>query len=215
MTTILIVDDHPIVLDGVRVALAGSPIDVVGEARTGEDAVREASRLRPDVVLMDLGLPGISGVEATRRLLAAVPDTAVLAFTMYEDDDSVFAALRAGATGYLVKGADKGELVRAVQSVASGEAVFLGPGVARRVLAHFATLSAPPAGPPLSGLTEREREILDLMATGHGNQHIARTLRLAPKTVRNHVSNVIRKLQVGDRGEAIVRARELGFGRSG
>jgi DNA-binding NarL/FixJ family response regulator len=214
---ILVVDDHPIVRDGVRAALAGTAVEVVGEATTGEQALELAASLRPDVVLMDLGLPGMSGVEATRRLLADLPGTAVLAFTMYDDDESIFAALRAGALGYLVKGADKAELERAVLSVASGEAVFLGPGVAQRVLAFFAgaaaAVPARPAAAAFPHLTEREREILDLVAAGWGNQVIARRLHLAPKTVRNHVSNVIGKLQATDRGEAVVRARELGFGR--
>jgi len=211
---VLVVDDHPVVRDGVRAALSDSPIDVIDEATTGEEAVAKAAALRPDVVLMDLGLPGISGVEATRQLVAATPDLAVLAFTMHADDESVFAALRAGAMGYLVKGADKAELERAVLTVAAGEAVFLGPGIARRVLSFFA--AAPAARPPdaFSHLTEREREILDLMATGWGNQAIARQLRLAPKTVRNHVSNVIGKLQAADRGEAVVRARQQGFGQA-
>jgi DNA-binding NarL/FixJ family response regulator len=209
---ILVVDDHPVVRDGVRAALQATAIEVVGEATTGEEAVEHATRLRPDVVLMDLGLPGISGVEATRQVLTAVPETVVLAFTMHSDDESVFSALRAGALGYLVKGADKAELERAVRSVASGEAVFLGPGVARRVLSYFAATPVPPARQPIAQLTEREREILDLMAAGWGNQVIARQLHLAPKTVRNHVSNVIGKLQAADRGEAVVRARALGYG---
>jgi DNA-binding NarL/FixJ family response regulator len=216
---LLLVDDHPVVRDGVRAALHASPIEVVGEATTGEEAVTRALGLLPDVILMDLGLPGISGTEATRQVLAAAPAIAVLAFTMHSDDESVFSALRAGALGYLVKGADKAELERAVLSVASGEAVFLGPGVARRVLSFFSAAPALPAveaGPPaltsLTSLTEREREILDLMATGWGNQVIARKLHLAPKTVRNHVSNVIGKLQAADRGEAVVRARRLGYG---
>jgi len=212
------VDDHPVVRDGVRAALHASPIEVVGEATTGEEAVTRALDLRPDVILMHLGLPGISGTEATRQVLAAAPAIAVLAFTMHSDDESVFSALRAGALGYLVKGADKAELERAVLSVASGEAVFLGPGVARRVLSFFSAApaapapSAPSALTPLTSLTEREREILDLMATGWGNQVIASKLHLAPKTVRNHVSNVIGKLQAADRGEAVVRARRLGYG---
>ena len=212
---VLVVDDHPVVRDGVRAALANSTVDVVGEAATGEEALRLAAELHPDVVLMDLGLPGISGVEATRALQTSAPGTAVLAFTMHSDDESVFAALRAGALGYLVKGADKEELERAVLCVASGEAVFLGPGIARRVLAFFAAGSAPSPPRPFPELTDREREILDLMAAGWGNQNIAQRLRLAPKTVRNHVSNVIGKLQAADRGEAVVRARQLGFGSSG
>ena len=214
MTTVLVVDDHPVVRDGVRTALAGTTLEVVGEAASGEVALAEAARLRPDVVLMDLGLPGISGVEATRQILTEAPGSAVLAFTMYEDDESIFAAIRAGALGYLVKGADRAELVRAIESVASGEAVFLGPGVARRVLAYFAG-SPQRVADPVPGLTEREREILDLMATGWGNQNIARRLQIAPKTVRNHVSSVIGKLQVASRGEAIVRARSLGYGQPG
>jgi len=218
---LLIVDDHPVVRDGVRAALHASPIEVVGEATTGEEAVTRALALLPDVILMDLGLPGISGTEATRQVLAAAPAIAVLAFTMHSDDESVFSALRAGALGYLVKGADKAELERAVLSVASGEAVFLGPGVARRVLSFFSAAPAAPAPSApsaltsltsLTSLTEREREILDLMATGWGNQVIASKLHLAPKTVRNHVSNVIGKLQAADRGEAVVRARRLGYG---
>jgi len=213
---LLIVDDHPVVRDGVRAALHASPIEVVGEATTGEEAVTRALALLPDVILMDLGLPGISGTEATRQVLAAAPAIAVLAFTMHSDDESVFSALRAGALGYLVKGADKAELERAVLSVASGEAVFLGPGVARRVLSFFSGAPAVPAVeaglPGLTALTEREREILDLMATGWGNQVIASKLHLAPKTVRNHVSSVIGKLQAADRGEAVVRARRLGYG---
>jgi DNA-binding NarL/FixJ family response regulator len=208
----LVVDDHPVVRDGVRAALQSSTVDIVGEATTGEEAVRLARELRPAVILMDLGLPGLSGVEATRQVLTDAPDVAVLAFTMHSDDESVFAALRAGALGYLVKGADKQELERAVLTVASGEAVFLGPGVARRVLAFFAAAAAPALPDPFPELTEREREILDLMAAGWGNQVIAARLHLAPKTVRNHVSNVIGKLQAAGRGEAVVRARRLGFG---
>ena len=211
---LLVVDDHPVVRDGVRAALHGTGIEVVAEATNGEEAVAQALTHRPDVILMDLGLPGISGTEATRQVLVAAPATAVLAFTMHSDDESVFSALRAGALGYLVKGADKAELERAILSVASGEAVFLGPGVARRVLSYFTSAPKPAAAaaPAFPSLTEREREILDLMAAGWGNQNIARKLYLAPKTVRNHVSNVIGKLQAADRGEAVVRARQLGYG---
>lgn len=221
MIRVLVVDDHPVVRDGVRAALAGSDLELVGEAAAGTDGVALAAQLHPDVVVMDLGLPDISGIEATRQILAARPGTAVLAFTMSEDSDSVFAALRAGAMGYLVKGVDRNELLLAIRAVAGGEALLLGPGIARRALAHF-TASAPTAGlpegsggaahPELAELSPREREVLDLMAAGLGNQAIAARLYLAPKTVRNHVSNIIGKLQADDRGAAIVRARRMGLG---
>jgi DNA-binding NarL/FixJ family response regulator len=228
---LLVVDDHPMLRTGVVAALAGTSIDVAAEAGTAAEAVREALLLRPDVVLMDLGLPDRSGIEATREILAALPETAVLAFTMSQDEESVFAALRAGALGYLVKGAPREELITAIEMVASGQALLLGPTVARRVQAHFAglaelprkvpssTLSSDPDTSPaddlaFGALTTREREVLDLMAAGWGNQAIATKLFLAPKTVRNHVSNIIGKLQASDRGEAVVRARRRGYGGS-
>jgi DNA-binding NarL/FixJ family response regulator len=228
---LLVVDDHPMLRTGVCAALEGTQITVVAEAGTAADAVREAVLVRPDVVLMDLGLPDRSGIEATREVLAALPDTAVLAFTMSQDEESVFAALRAGALGYLVKGAPREELITAIEVVGSGQALLLGPTVARRVQAHFAGLAEPSAAdrvrpaapdtvaspaddPAFGALTAREREVLELMASGWGNQAIASRLFLAPKTVRNHVSTIIGKLQASDRGEAVVRARRRGFGGS-
>lgn len=211
---VLICDDHPLFRDGLRAALAALPgVEVLGEATTGEQAVEQAAELQPDVVVMDVHMPGTNGIEATRRIVHASPHIGVLVLTMFEDDASVFAAMRAGARGYLLKGADRDEIARAIQAIGAGEVIF-GAAIARRVIEYF---SAPQvAGPPLAfpELTEREREVLDLIAAGRGNEWIARTLVLSPKTVRNHVSNIFHKLQVADRAEAIVRAREAGLGRS-
>ena len=210
---VLIADDHPFFRDGVRVLLEATPeTAVAGEATTGDEVIALAERLQPDVVLMDLKMPGPNGIEATRRILAASPHIAVLVVTMYEDDDSVFAALRAGARGYLLKGADEEELLRAIRGVARGEAIF-GPTIARRLLRFFAApqLTAPP--PPFPELTEREREVLALLARGRSNPEIAGQLYLSPKTVRNHVSNILSKLQVADRAQAMVRARDAGLGQ--
>lgn len=209
---ILVAEDHPVFRDGLRALLATvEDAEIVAEAASGEEAVGQASALQPDVVLMDLRMPGIDGLEATRRIVATSPHIAVLVLTMFEDDESVFAALRAGARGYLLKGADQGEILRAIRAVASGEAIF-GPIVAKRLIAFFAT-PRPLAPPAFPELTEREREILELIARGHANPAIAQRLVLSPKTVRNHVSNIFSKLQVADRAEAIVRAREAGLGR--
>jgi DNA-binding NarL/FixJ family response regulator len=183
----------------------------VGEADDGEAAVALARELQPDVVVMDLNMPGVNGVEATRRIVAANPAVAVLVLTMLDEDESVFAAMRAGARGYVVKGADTDDVLRALASVARGDAVF-GPAVASRVLSYLTRpLSArdPVLFPELS---EREREVLELIARGHSNSDIARRLVISPKTVRNHVSNVFTKLQVSDRAEAIARARNAGLG---
>ena len=212
MTRLLVVDDHPVVRDGVRIGLAETEVSVVGEAGTAAEGVELALRLRPDVVLMDLGLPDFSGVEATRRITSAAPEVAVVAFTMAEDAETVFAALRAGAMGYVVKGVDRAELVTAITAVSGGQALFLGPGVARRMVGHFTGATTVEVPADLAPLTAREREILDLMASGLGNHAIAGRLHLSPKTVRNHVSNVLSKLHAADRGEAIVRARRLGLG---
>jgi DNA-binding NarL/FixJ family response regulator len=203
---VLVVDDHPVYRDGLVTALAQAPsIEVAGTAADGDAAVAEAARLSPDVVLMDLHMPGVNGIEATRRI---GPACAVLVLTMLEDDGSLFAAMRAGARGYLLKGAGRAEIERAVLAVAAGEVVF-SAGVAGRVLAFFA---APPTETPFPQLTDREREVLDLVARGLTNGEIARRLVLSAKTVRNHVSNVFAKLQVAGRAEAVARARDAGLG---
>jgi DNA-binding NarL/FixJ family response regulator len=207
---ILVVEDHPLFRRGVVALLDAVPeMTVVGTAASGEEAVTAAKQLRPDVVLMDLQLPGISGIEATRAIVEADADVRVLVLSLFEDDDSVFLALRAGARGYVLKDADEEELTGAIQAVARGEAIF-SSAVAGRVLAFFAVPR--PAPKVFPALTDREREILDLIAAGHPNPSIARALSLSPKTVANYVSAIFAKLQVADRAEAMVRAREAGLG---
>lgn len=209
---VLIVDDHPVYRDGVRALLAATTeMEVVGEADDGDDAVRLAGKLQPDVVLMDIRMPGRNGIEATRAILGQRPGSAILLLTMHDDDDSVFSAMRAGARGYLLKDVAGDELVRAIQAVAGGGAVF-GPGVARRLSAFFAAGSGARAV-PFPELTEREREVLDRIARGESNAVIAARLGITLKTVRNHASMIFDKLMVADRGQAIVRAREAGLGR--
>jgi DNA-binding NarL/FixJ family response regulator len=209
---ILIADDHPVFRDGLRVLLGTvEDCELVEEATTGEEAVARTAELQPDVVLMDIRMPDSDGIEATRRIIRTSPHVAVLVLTMFEDDDSVFSAMRAGARGYLLKGADQTEILRAIRAVASGEAIF-GASIARRLMDYF---SAPRTGLPAQTfpeLTEREHEVLELIARGFANQAIAGRLFLSPKTVRNHVSNIFSKLQVADRAQAIVRAREAGLG---
>ena len=210
---ILIAEDSAPFRQGLRGLLQSvDSLEVVGEATSGQEAIQLANQLQPDIVLMDLQMPGLNGIEATRQIVYTSPHISILMLTMFEDDESVFAALRAGARGYLLKGALKAEIVRAIQGVASGEAIF-GPTIARRLMQYF---SAPrPAAPPQAfpELTEREREILELIAQHHTNVEIAERLALAPKTVRNHVSNIFTKLQVIDRAQAIIRAREAGYGQ--
>jgi DNA-binding NarL/FixJ family response regulator len=183
---------------------------LVGEAETGDQAVALAIELQPDVVLMDLQMPDGGGIEATRRIVAAAPTIRILVVTLFEDDDSVFAALRAGARGYVLKEADEDELIRAIRAVGNGEAIF-SPAVAGRVLAYFAAPRPNPVTHAFPTLTEREREVLHLIARGQTNPVIARELGLSPKTVANHVSNIFGKLQVVDRAEAIIRARDAGL----
>ncbi len=208
---ILVVDDHAPFRTGLE-ALLGTidGFEVVGQAASGEAAVDRAADLQPDVVVMDLNMPGLDGIEATRRIVSTSPHIAVLVLSMYQDDDQVFGALKAGARGYLLKGADRAELVRAIRGVASGEAIF-GPAIARRLAAFFAARPAVEAT-VFPELTDREREILDMIARGLNNTEITGRLGVSPKTVRNHVSNIFSKLQVADRAQAIVRAREAGLG---
>ncbi|GGU56828.1 response regulator [Lentzea flava] len=195
----LVVDDHPLFRRGVMAALIDGGIDVVDEASGGTAAVALAQRLQPDVIVMDLNMPDLGGVEATRRIVAARPSARVLVLTMFDDDESVFAAMKAGARGYLVKSSRPQQIVDAVRAVGEGEAIF-SPAVATRLLDFFATAPRPTT---LGGLTGREREIARLMADGKGNAAIAKELFLSTKTVRNHVSNILRKLQVADRAQAV------------
>ncbi|GAA1778427.1 response regulator transcription factor [Actinomadura chokoriensis] len=210
---VLLADDHPVYRDGLRLMLDSTgEVEVVGTAPDGAAAVETAARLRPDVVVMDLQMPRLGGVEATRRILAARPETGVLVLTMHEDDESVFAAMLAGARGYLLKGADQNEILRAVSAVAAGEVIF-GPALAGRVSAYFARIAvARPADAPFPQLTARERDVLELIALGLSNPAIAERLGLSPKTVRNNVSNIFAKLQVANRAEAMAEARDAGLG---
>jgi DNA-binding NarL/FixJ family response regulator len=211
---VLIADDHPLFREGMRGRLDRvADVAVVGEAASGDEAVELAQKLEPDVILMDIKMPGLNGIEATREIQRANPQIGILVLTMFEDDDSVFAAMRAGAKGYLLKDSGGEGVVHAIRAVASGEAVF-GPGVAERMIGFF---SAPRAAPKRAfpELTEREEEVLSLVAQGKSNREIARQLFVSLKTVRNHVSNILLKLQVADRAQAVIRARDAGMGRDG
>jgi len=208
---VIIADDHPLFREGMRGRLDRvADIAVVGEAASGDEAVELAHKLEPDIILMDIKMPGLNGIEATREIQRANPQIGILVLTMFEDDDSVFAAMRAGAKGYLLKDSGGEGVVHAIRAVASGEAVF-GPGVAERMIGFF---SAPRAAlrRTFPELTEREEEILSLVAQGKSNQLIARQLFVSLKTVRNHVSNILLKLQVADRAQAVIRARDAGMG---
>jgi len=209
----VLVDDHPVFRSGLRVLLEDLGVEVVAEAADGEQGVQAVRAARPDIVLMDLQMPRLNGVDATRQLVEADPDVRVLVLTMVEDDDALFAAVRAGALGYLLKGAGQDEIARAVQGVARGEAVY-GPALARRLRAFF-TAGAPATALPFPELTDRERDVLDLVAAGHRNAEIARRLFLSDKTVRNHLTAVFAKLQAADRAALIVRARQAGLGGAG
>jgi DNA-binding NarL/FixJ family response regulator len=210
---VLIADDHAVFRWGLRTLLGSEPdMQVVGEAATGKEVLERAAELRPDVILMDIQMPQVNGIEATRRILEANPDVGVVVLTMFEDDESVFSAMRAGARGYVLKGAPPSEILKVVRAVGHGEAHF-GPEIAKRLMDFF---SAPkPVSPEESfpDLTSREVEILELIAQGHSNAKIAARLYLSPKTVANHLSHIFTKLQVADRAHAIIRAREAGLGR--
>ena len=211
---VMLVDDHALIRDGLRAVLAKMPeVDIAGEAVTGEDAVAKAEALQPDVILMDIQMPGLNGIEATQRILRTSPHIGVIIITMFEDDDLVFAAMRAGARGYVLKEAEDEEITRAVRAVANGEANF-SPAIAARLIGFFRNLgtTALAKSQIFPELTEREREVLGLIAKGQGNSEIAQRLGISLKTVRNHVSNIFDKLQVATRAQAIVRAREAGMG---
>lgn len=208
---VVVADDHPIVRDGLRALIEATPgIELLGEATNGDEAIELARRVRPDVVLMDLAMPGRNGIEATREIAANGWASAVLILTMFADDESIFAAMRAGARGYLLKDAGHDEMVRAIEGLGSGEAIF-GAGVAQRMVGFFARARALGVQ-PFPDLTDREREVLEELARGAGNATIAARLGISVKTVRNHVSTILNKLMVVDRAQAIVRAREAGLG---
>jgi DNA-binding NarL/FixJ family response regulator len=209
---VLIADDHPLFRDGMH-GLLDSVLDteVVGEAASGEESIRLAESLQPDVILMDIKMPGINGLQAMREILHTSPHIRILIVSMLEDDDSVFAAMRAGARGYVPKGANQAEMLRAIRAVANGEAIF-GPGIAQRLIGFFSASHSSVTPKIFPELTDREGEILGLIAQGRTNQEIAEQLVLSLKTVRNHVSNIFSKLQVADRAQAIIRARDAGLG---
>ena len=213
MIRVLVADDHPAFRRGLQLMLADTDdISIEGEAASGAQAVELGEQLAPDVILMDLRMPNLDGIEATRRLSRNNPAPAIVVLTMFEDDDSVLAAMRAGARGYVLKGAEQDEIIRAIRAAAAGEAIF-GPEIAQRVIDHF-TNSAGPQPTAFPALTERERQVLELIAAGKGNASIAHELMINLKTVRNHVSNIFTKLQVSDRSAAIVKARQSGLGGS-
>src|SRR5947209_12745240 len=212
MVRILIADDHPLVRSGMRALLtATEDLEVVGEAATGEEAISLAAALQPDVIVMDLRMPGINGIEATRRIMQSYPHMRILVVTLFEDDDSVFAALRAGARGYILKEANEVEVLRAIRAVGGGDAIFSST-IAQRLLGFFAAPRPAALAAPFPDLTDREREILTLIAQGCSNGEIAQTLVISLKTVRNYISSIFSKLQVVDRAQAILRAREAGLG---
>ncbi len=210
---ILVADDHALFRGGLSALFLSVPdTEVVGEAASGEEAVALAADLKPDVVLMDIQMPGVNGIEATRTIVRDSPHVSVIVVTMFEDDDSVFAAMRAGARGYVLKGADQDEILKVIRAVAAGEAHF-GPEIARRLMSFFSAPKPSALAEAFPELTAREREVLDRIAAGRNNREIADTLYLSPKTVRNHISNIFTKLQVADRSQAIIRAREAGLGQ--
>ncbi|MDX8145923.1 response regulator transcription factor [Lentzea sp. BCCO 10_0061] len=211
MTRVVIADDHPVFRRGLKALLDGEDgLEVVGDAADGQEAVKVVLDLEPDVVVMDLHMPVLGGVEAAKQIREVLPDIGVLVLTMHEDDELVFAAMKAGARGYLVKTTDDDEIVRAVQAIGAGEAIFSAT-IAQRMMGYFTAISSSKAV-LFPQLTDRERDVLELMASGLDNPSIAYKLSLSGKTVRNRVSAIFTKLQVADRAQAIVRAREAGLG---
>jgi DNA-binding NarL/FixJ family response regulator len=214
MLHVLIADDHPVFRDGIRGLLEATPgLEVVGEATTGDDVILRAEQLQPDVILMDVRMPGLNGIEATRKIVQARPAVRVLIVTMFEDDQTVFAAMRAGARGYVLKDATKDEIRRAIHAVANGEAIF-SPSVAARLIAFFAHPRPVEARNVFPELTDREQHILRLLAKGESNSAIASYLSLSTKTVSNYVSTILNKLHVADRAQAVARARDAGLGET-
>lgn len=208
---ILLVDDHPLVREGLRALLTSLPgMSIVGEANNGEEAVSMASKLQPEIILMDLHMPELNGIEATRRIVQASPHIGILVLTMLEDDDSVFGAMRAGARGYILKGAGKAEVIRAITVVAHGEAIF-SPQIAQRLMQYFANIRPVLPAQAFPDLTDREREILSFITDGKTNAQIADMLTLSPKTVSNHISNIFSKLQVVDRAQAVSKVHQAGL----
>lgn len=213
---ILIADDHALFREGLRALFTALPdVEVVGEAAEGESAVNQVDAVKPDIVLMDINMPGVNGIEATRRILSGHPGLGIIMVTMLEDDASVFAAMRAGARGYVLKGANHDEILHAIRAVAVGQAVF-GPAIAARMMNYFRGLKGVPrtgdAAQVFPELTEREREVLTLIAQGVSNKEIAEKLVISLKTVSNHITNIFSKLQVADRAQAVIRARDAGLG---
>lgn len=210
--TVLIADDHPLFRAGLRALLASmSEVSLLGEATDGAEVVRMAEQLQPDLVLLDLQMPEGGGLPAIRQIVRTSPHIRILVVTMFMDDDSVFAAMRAGARGYVLKGARHDEMLRAIRAVGSGEAIF-SPSIASRMMDFFASSRATTTETIFPDLTEREREVLSLMTRGQSNTEIADALTISVKTVRNHVSNIFSKLQVVDRAQAVLRARDAGLG---
>lgn len=211
-TKIVVADDHAVVREGLRALISTiDDYELIGTAATSQEAVRAAVSQRPDVLILDIAMPGGSGIDAAREITRAAPAVAVLMLTMYDDDASVFAAMRSGALGYVLKGADPDEIIRAIAAVAHRQAIF-SPAIARRALTLLA--DPPTAEPAFPALTQRERQILELVATGLGNASIALRLQVSPNTIANHISSIFRKLQVANRAEAIARARDAGLGGS-
>ncbi|MFN2275199.1 MAG: response regulator [Anaerolineales bacterium] len=209
---VFVADDHTLFRDGLRALLDSiEDMELIGEAADGQQAIAGAAEMQPDIVLMDIQMPGVNGIEATREIVATSPHIGVIVVSMLEDDDSVFAAMRAGARGYVLKGAGQEQMLRTIRSVAAGEALF-GPGIAERLMNFFANLEPSADARAFPELTEREFEVLELIAHGRNNSEIARQLVISTKTVRNHVSNIFNKLQVADRAQAIIRARDAGLG---